>query len=170
MQDLGLDRRRIFCLIASFTLDGARRRDPTRLARRTTNDEGSMQMTRLMQALLGLAVLALAGGPVLAQEGDAAAGEKVFNKCKACHVLDEEKNRVGPYLLGIMGRPAGTAEGFTYSPAMKDSGIVWDETTISEYVADPRAYVPGNRMAFPGLKKEEDITNLMAYLKEATQP
>jgi len=128
-----------------------------------------MQMTRRMQVLLGLAVLAVAGGPALAQDGDPAAGEKVFNKCKACHVLDEQKNRVGPYLLGIIGRPAGTAEGFNYSPAMKDSGIVWDETTISEYVADPRAYVPGNRMAFAGLKSEEDINDLIAYLKEATE-
>ena len=128
-----------------------------------------MQMTRPVQVLLGLAVAALASGSVLAQEGDPAAGQKVFNKCRACHVLDEEKNRVGPYLLGVIGRPAGTAEGFTYSPAMKDSDIVWDEETISEYVADPRAYIPGNRMAFPGLKSEDDITNLMAYLKEATQ-
>jgi cytochrome c len=128
-----------------------------------------MQMTRPMRVLLGLAVMAFASGPVLAQEGDPAAGQKVFNKCRACHVLDEEKNRVGPYLLGIFGRPAGTAEGFTYSPAMKEAEIVWDEETIAEYVADPRAYIPGNRMAFPGLKSEDDITNLMAYLKEATQ-
>ena len=126
-------------------------------------------MTRPMQVLLGLAVAALASSPVLAQEGDPAAGEKVFNKCRACHVLDEDKNRVGPYLHGIIGRPAGTAEGFTYSPAMKDSGIVWDEETIAEYVTDPKAYIPGNRMAFPGLKKQEDVANLMAYLAEATQ-
>ena len=106
--------------------------------------------------------------PLLAK-ADVAAGQREANKCKACHVLDEDKNRVGPYLHGVFGRPAGTAEGFTYSPAMKDSGIVWDEETIAEYVADPKAFVPGNRMAFPGLKKEEDITNLLAYLKEATQ-
>lgn len=128
-----------------------------------------MPMTRPMQLLLGVALAALASSSVLAQEGDPAAGAKVFNKCKACHVLDEDKNRVGPYLHGIIGRPAGTAEGFTYSGAMKDSGIVWDEGTIAEYVADPKGYVPGNRMAFPGLKKPEDVTNLMAYLKEATQ-
>jgi len=127
-----------------------------------------MQMTRPMQVLLSVAFATLVSGPLLAQEGDPAAGEKVFNKCKACHVLDEERNRVGPYLLGVIGRPAGTAEGFTYSPAMKDSGIVWDEVTIAEYVTDPKAYIPGNRMAFPGLKKPEDVTNLMAYLKEAT--
>jgi cytochrome c len=138
-------------------------------ARRGMNDRGSIQMTRRLQAMLSVAVVALASGSVLAQEGDPAAGEKVFNKCRACHVLDEDKNRVGPYLHGVFGRPAGTAEGFTYSSAMKESGIVWDEETIAEYVADPKGYVPGNRMAFPGLKKEEDITNLLAYLKEATQ-
>jgi cytochrome c len=141
---------------------------PLPLGRRT-NNEGSMQMTRPIQVLLGFAVVALASGSVLAQEGDPAAGQKVFNKCRACHVVDEETNRVGPYLLGVMGRPAGSVEGFTYSPAMKDSGIVWDEETIAAYVADPRAYIPGNRMAFPGLKSEDDIGNLMAYLKEATQ-
>jgi cytochrome c len=128
-----------------------------------------MQMTRPMQVLLSVVFVALASGPLLAQEGDPAAGEKVFNKCKACHVLDEDKNRVGPYLHGVFGRPAGTAEGFTYSPAMKDADIVWDEETIAEYVTDPKAFIPGNRMAFPGLKKQEDVTNLMAYLKEATE-
>jgi cytochrome c len=138
-------------------------------ARRGMNDRGSIQMTRRLQVMLSVALVALANGSVLAQEGDPAAGEKVFNKCKACHVPDEDKNRVGPYLHGVFGRPAGTAEGFTYSSAMKESGIVWDEETIAEYVADPKAFVPGNRMAFPGLKKEEDITNLLAYLKEATQ-
>jgi cytochrome c len=127
-----------------------------------------MKMTRPMQVLLGLAVMGLASSPAFAQEGDPAAGEKVFNKCRACHVLDEDRNRVGPYLHGVMGRTAGTAEGFNYSPAMKESGIVWDEETIAEYVADPRGYVPGNRMAFPGLKSEDDIKNLIAYLKEAT--
>ena len=126
-------------------------------------------MMRRLQVVLGAAFVALASSAVLAQEGDPAAGEKVFNKCKACHVLNEEKNRVGPYLLGVFGRPAGTVEGFTYSSAMKDSGIVWSEETIAEYVADPKGRVPGNKMFFPGLKKQEDISNLLAYLKEATQ-
>ena len=128
-----------------------------------------MQMTRRLQVVLGAALLTLAGSSVSAQEGDPAAGAKVFNKCRACHVVDEDKNRVGPYLHGVIGRPAGTAEGFKYSDAMKDSGIVWSEETIAEYIADPKAYVPGNRMAFPGLKKQEDIKNLLAYLKEESQ-
>ena len=149
-------------------VDGAVRRSHVPSGQRT-NNEGSIPMTRRLQVVLSAAFVALASGPVLAQEGDPAAGEKVFSRCKACHVLDEEQNRVGPYLLGVFGRPAGGVEGFTYSSAMKESGIVWSEETIAEYVADPKAMVPGNKMLFPGLKKEEDIANLLAYLKEATQ-
>jgi cytochrome c2 len=129
-------------------------------------NEGSTRMTRRMQVWLSVGFMALASGSVLAQEGDPAAGAKVFNKCKACHVVDEAKNRVGPTLHGVFGRTAGTVEGFKYSSAMKDSGIVWSDETITEYVSDPKAFVPGNRMAFPGLKKPEDITNLLAYLHE----
>ena len=101
-------------------------------------------------------------------QGDPAAGEKVFNKCKACHVADEAQNRVGPHLVGLFGRQAGSVEGFKYSDAMKGSGVTWSEETISEYIADPRGYIKGNRMAFVGLKDEEDIANLVSYLKEAT--
>jgi cytochrome c len=108
--------------------------------------------------------LALASSAALAQ-GDAAQGEKVFNKCKACHAVEEAKNKVGPHLVGIFGRPAGSIEDFKYSDAMKESGITWNEETIAAYLADPRGYIKGNRMAFAGLKKEEDITDLIAYLK-----
>ena len=101
-------------------------------------------------------------------QGDPAAGEKVFNKCKACHVADEAQNRVGPHLVGLFGRQAGSVEGFKYSDAMKESGVTWSEETIAEYIADPRGYIKGNRMAFVGLKDEEDVANLVAYLKEAT--
>lgn len=91
-----------------------------------------------------------------------AKGEEVFNKCKICHVLDEPTNRMGPYLVGIIGRQAGTAEGFKYSDAMKESGVVWNDETLAAYLADPRAYIPGNRMFFPGLKQEEEIRDLLA--------
>jgi cytochrome c2 len=137
--------------------------------RRPKVNEGSMPMMRRMQVWLSVGFVALASGSVVAQEGDPAAGAKVFNKCKACHVLDEEKNRVGPYLHGVFGRPAGSVEGFKYSSAMKDSGIVWSDETITEYVSDPKGFVPGNRMAFPGLKKPEDISNLLAYLHEEAE-
>jgi cytochrome c len=112
-------------------------------------------------------VLALSGGVASAQ-GDAENGEKVFNQCKACHAADEPKNKVGPHLVGIFGRPAGSVEDFKYSDAMKESGVTWNEETIAAYLADPRGYIKGNRMAFVGLKEEEDIADLLAYLKEAS--
>jgi cytochrome c len=108
--------------------------------------------------------LALASSAALAQ-GDAAQGEKVFNKCKACHAVDEPQNKVGPHLVGVFGREAGSVEGFRYSDAMKESGVTWNEETIAAYLADPRGYIKGNRMAFVGLKKQADIADLIAYLK-----
>jgi cytochrome c len=103
-----------------------------------------------------------------AAAGDPEAGEKVFRKCQTCHEVKAPKNKVGPHLVGIFGRKAGTVEGFKYSDAMKNSNVVWNEETISAYVKQPKAYIPDNRMVFPGLKKEEDVANLIAYLKEAT--
>lgn len=113
------------------------------------------------------AVLAAIASPALA-EGDAAAGKKVYNKCKACHALVEGKNRVGPSLYKIIGRPAGSIEGFKYSKAMKESGLTWDEETLAKYLTKPKELVPGTRMAFPGLRKEADLENIIAYLKSAS--
>jgi len=107
----------------------------------------------------------LSATPALAA-GDVAAGEKVFKKCKACHVVDAEKHKTGPHLVNIMGRAAGSADGFKkYSDAMKSSGIVWNEETLDGYLEKPKAYVKGTRMAFAGLRKEEDRANVIAYLK-----
>ena len=98
--------------------------------------------------------------------GDAAAGEKVFKKCKACHVVDAEKHKTGPHLVNIMGRAAGSADGYKkYSKAMKSSGIVWNEETLNGYLEKPKTYVKGTRMVFAGLRKEEDRANVIAYLK-----
>ena len=97
-------------------------------------------------------------------EGDAAAGETVYNQCAACHAVEEGVNRVGPSLYGIMGRDAGSLEGFAYSDARKDSGITWDEETLSAYLEDPRGYIPGNRMPYGGLKDEQQRADLIAYL------
>ena len=108
------------------------------------------------------------GSSVVLAQGDAEKGETVFNKCKACHSVEEPKNKIGPYLVGVFGRPAGSVEGFKYSPAMKDSGVTWTEETLAAYLADPRGYIKGNRMAFAGLKSHEDIVDLIAYLKQAT--
>ncbi len=117
-----------------------------------------------------LTVLAIAGlaGNALA-DGDAAKGEKVFAKCKACHMVGPDaKNRVGPALTGIVGRTAGSAADFKYSDAMKAKnaeGLVWTEENIKSYLADPKGFVPGNKMTFAGLKKEDDRENVIAYLK-----
>jgi cytochrome c len=92
----------------------------------------------------------------------------VFRKCKACHVADEAKNKVGPSLQNVIGRTAGTVEGFKYSPAMKaagEGGLTWTEENIDKYIADPKGFVAKNKMAFVGLKKEDDRADVIAYLK-----
>jgi cytochrome c len=115
-------------------------------------------------SVAGAALIASIGG---AAAQDAAAGEKVFAKCKICHQIGEgAKNMVGPVLNGVVGRKAGTYEGYHYSDANKNSGITWDEATLKEYLKDPRAKVPGTKMVFPGLKSDEDIANVIAYLKQ----
>jgi len=100
--------------------------------------------------------------------GDAAAGEKIFNtKCKVCHQVGPgAKNFVGPELNGLSGRKAGAAEGYSYSDAMKASGLTWDEATFKEYIKDPKAKVPGVKMIFAGLPKDADQENLFAYLAQ----
>ena len=119
--------------------------------------------------LLGLALLgsALSGSFCTASAQDAALGEKVFIKCKACHQIGEgAKNAVGPVLNGIIGRKAGTYPDYSYSDANKNSGFTWDEATLTEYLKNPRVKVPGTKMIFSGLPKDEDISNVIAYLKQ----
>lgn len=109
--------------------------------------------------------LALTG---IAHAGDAKNGAIVFKKCMACHTATTPINRVGPNLQNLVGRAIATAEGYNYSTAMKDfgTGKVWDEATLTTYLAAPRAMVKGTRMAFAGLKKPEDIADVIAYLKD----
>ena len=119
-----------------------------------------------MRFLVPSAALLLAGlGPTQAQ--DAAAGEKVFAQCRACHQVGETaKNAVGPVLNGLFGRKAGTVEGYAYSPANKNSGLTWDEATFRDYIKDPRAKIPGTKMIYAGVKDEQRVTDLVAYLKQ----
>lgn len=126
-----------------------------------------------MKLVRALGVVAATGllfaGAIAHAEGDPEKGKKVFNKCKACHEVSSEKNKVGPHLVGIMGRRAGSVEGFKYSDALKkagEDGLVWDEETLAKYLADPKGFMPGNRMAFAGLKKEDEIEDVIAYLKQ----
>jgi len=116
---------------------------------------------------LGL-VLTLAGIGGASAAGDPVNGEKIFKRCQACHVINQEQNRVGPYLHGVIGRHAGMATGFNYSPAMKAHDVVWDDAELDKYLADPKGSVPGNKMAFPGLKKPEERADVIAYLKQAS--
>lgn len=113
-----------------------------------------------------LAAALVAAMPFAAQAADAEAGKAVFGKCKACHQTGPgAKNAVGPHLDDVVGRKAGTAEGFKYSDALKNSGITWDEANLHEWLADPKKKVPGNKMVFMGLKEPADIDNLIAFLK-----
>jgi cytochrome c len=106
--------------------------------------------------------LATAGSAYAA--GDPVKGANVYKRCSACHVVDKEQNRVGPHLMGVVGRAAGAVEGFKYSDAMKNSGVTWDEANLDKYLADPKGFIPGNKMAFPGLKKEDERADVIAYL------
>jgi len=108
--------------------------------------------------------------PAVAQEGNAEDGAEVFKKCRACHdVGPEAKNKVGPSLNEIIGRKAGTIEGFTYSEANKSAGgkgLVWTEDVLSKYLENPLAFMPGTKMAFAGLKDPQDRKDIIAFLKK----
>ena len=113
-------------------------------------------------------VVAIIGGAAAAQ-GDPERGEEVFRTCIACHSLEPGKHRTGPSLAGIWGKEAGTVEGFRrYSPALKSAGVTWTAETLDAWLADPRAFIPGNRMTFPGLRDEQARADLIAYLEAAT--
>jgi cytochrome c len=120
-------------------------------------------MTRML--VLAVAVLAASAGAVRAQ--DVAAGENSFKKCLPCHAVGADaKNKVGPELNGIDGRKSGTAEGYNYSEANKNSGITWNGDIFKEYIKDPRAKIPGTKMVFAGIKNEKEVNDLWAFLKQ----
>ena len=125
-------------------------------------------MTKLtLSALLALTSLTSAVSGALAQDIDLAAGKSSFNKCMACHAIGENaKNKVGPELNGLNGRKSGTVEGYSYSDANKNSGITWDEAVFKEYIKDPKAKIPGTKMAFAGIKKETEVNDLWAYVSQ----
>jgi len=113
-----------------------------------------------------LLALAASGGAASAA-GDAAAGQATFRVCRTCHQIGEgAKNFVGPELNGVVGRKAGSVAGYNYSDANKNSGLTWDEATLRKYLRLPRDVVPGTKMAFPGLQNDDDIANVIAYLKQ----
>jgi cytochrome c len=114
-----------------------------------------------------LAAIALAASTAAASAQDVAAGEQSFKKCLPCHSVGPgAKNKVGPELNGLDGRKAGTAEGFNYTEANKNSGLTWSESVFKEYIKDPRAKIPGTKMVFAGIKNEQEVNDLWAYLKQ----
>jgi cytochrome c len=120
-----------------------------------------------MKLILAMAALTVAALAQSALAQDLAAGEQSFRKCLPCHSVGEgAKNKVGPELNGLDGRHSGSAPGYHYSAANEKSGLVWNEATFKDYIKDPRAKIPGTKMIFPGIKKEQEVANLWAYLKQ----
>ena len=114
---------------------------------------------------LTMGIVAVTTGHALAQSVEA--GERVFAQCRACHQVGENaKNLVGPQLNGMFGRKSGTIEGYTYTEANKNANITWDDKTFSEYIVDPKGKIPGTKMAFAGVKNPQQVTDLIAYLKQ----
>ena len=114
-----------------------------------------------------LAAIALAASTAAASAQDVAAGEQSFKKCLPCHSVGPgAKNKVGPELNGLDGRKAGTADAFNYTEANKNSGITWNESVFKEYIKDPRAKIPGTKMVFAGIKNEQEVNDLWAYVKQ----
>lgn len=123
-------------------------------------------MHRLIVSTLAAAA-AFAFATTGASAQDAAAGEKVFLKCKVCHQVGEgAKNGVGPSLNGLFGRKSGSVEGYSYSEANKNSGITWEPAVFAEYIKNPRAKIPGTKMVFAGIQNEKEIADLTAYLQQ----
>ncbi len=131
-------------------------------------------MNTAIKIAAALAVLGAAAPSALA-DGDAVAGKTVFKKCATCHDATEAKDKVGPHLVGVIGRVAGTVESFDrkYSKNIKElgqEGLTWDEETLAAYLRKPKDVVPKGKMAFPGLKEDADIANVIEYLKADQKP
>ncbi len=126
-----------------------------------------MPMFHVIRVAIAAFTLSFAAGaaPALAQDLDA--GQRSFNKCRACHQVGEgAKNTIGPMMNGLFGRKSGTIEGYSYTDANKNSGITWDEAVFAEYIRDPKAKIPGTKMVFAGIKGDQEIKDLTAYLKQ----
>src|SRR6202021_2107063 len=132
---------------------------------RATRTHEEYPMNKLTLSALLVIATSAAASSALAQ--DVAAGKTSFNKCMACHSIGEgAKNKVGPELNGLDGRKSGTAEGYSYSDANKNSGITWNEAQFKDYIKDPKAKIPGTKMAFVGIKNEKEVDDLWAFISK----
>ncbi len=126
-------------------------------------------MVRIVVAA-GIASLIISSMQQVWAAGDPVKGAQIFKKCATCHTMQvNEPNKVGPNLHGLFGRKAGSIASFSYSQAMRSSGVTWSEETLMKYLENPKALVPGNKMPFPGLKSEQDREDVISYLKQVTQ-
>jgi cytochrome c len=125
-----------------------------------------------MKALLVSAIVVVAlSAAVWAADGNPARGQRAFGACAACHSLEPDKSMTGPSLSGLWNRKAGDLASFTrFSDAVKSSGVVWIDKTLDEWITDPQHLIPGNQMTFPGIKDGQQRADLLAFLKDATQP
>jgi cytochrome c len=125
-----------------------------------------------MKFRIAMLALPLLMAPSLASAQDAEAGQRVFNQCRACHTVDQGgRNGVGPNLYGVFDRRAGAVEGFRYSAPMRakaEEGLTWNEANLRAYIINPKAVVPAGSMAFAGLRNEQQLNDLIAYLRRAT--
>jgi cytochrome c len=123
-------------------------------------------MKRCVAPFTLITALSLIGSSAVLAAGEPEKGAQVFKaKCAICHAVEAGRNKIGPSLAGIVGRKAGSVEGFHYSEANKNSGLTWDEATLDTYLTSPKDVVKGTTMAFPGLKNAQERADLIAYLK-----
>ena len=145
---------------------GAKQQDGVRGSERLTASTRRRKNEQLILVAV-LTALLVGGNQSHAEDQADDAGADVFRRCTACHQVGlSAQNGVGPVLNGSVGRHAGTHPGYTYSAAMRKSGLVWDEQTLARYLRAPREVVPGTKMAFPGLKDGRDIADVISYLKQ----
>lgn len=128
-------------------------------------------MNRLCRVAIAVVGLTAWSVQASAQTGDATRGERMYRACVACHSLEPDRNMTGPSLSGLWNRQAGAIATFSrYSPALKSAGIVWNDGTLDEWLKDPQHFIPGNTMTFPGMKDAQQRADLLAFLKDASQP
>lgn len=136
--------------------------------RRAAAPEMEMQDVKYWMFAAGIGAVAMAGSAIAAMpKGNPAKGQQVFARCAACHKVGPNAARsIGPALNGVVGRAAGSDAGFRYSPAMKASGIKWDEANLDSFLQGPAKKVPGTKMIFPGMTAAQDRADVIAYLKQ----
>jgi cytochrome c len=119
-----------------------------------------------LTALAAVLLMLLPRSAALGADGDPTRGEQIYHRCQGCHSIDA--NRVGPRHAGLFGRHAGSLDDYNYSDAMRASGVVWDETTLDQFLTAPRKFIPGTKMPFAGIPDARERADLIAYLKKAT--